>query len=268
MLAGVAQVLAEHPLDTLKVRIQTLARADLRVLDGVLPVLRATVEREGASALFLGVLPRLLTYGAVKSSLFGLYESFRARSDITTSPALAGALAGLCNTALSCPPEVVKCQCQVHYAAAGATGLDFAQTSVRLVSEHGARSLFVGLLPLALRDVVGYACLFSVYEQRHAHPQLPTALIGGMAGCSFYLAALPADRVRTVMMTQSLSQPTFANALDAARSIVAEEGMRGLYRGIGTTLARTFVGQAIGLSVYTYASAALGDGARGARSGR
>jgi hypothetical protein len=36
----------------------------------------------------------------------------------------------------------------------------------------------------------------------------------------------------------------------AARSLVAREGLTGLYRGTPATLLRTFVGQAVALSVY------------------
>jgi solute carrier family 25 carnitine/acylcarnitine transporter 20/29 len=255
MLSGVAQVLAEHPLDTLKTRLQTLSRPELHGRDGVLPVLRATVQHEGAAALFLGVIPRLLSYGAVKASLFGLYESARAHE---LSSALAGALAGLCNTALSCPPELVKSQLQMVSAHANLGPSAFASASARIVARHGARGLYVGLMPLAVRDAIGYAAYFTTYEQRHRQPHVPIALIGGMAGCSFYLAALPADRLRVVMMTQPLdAPPRFRTAALAARHILAHEGFGGFYRGLGASLVRTFVGQAVALTVYTRAREAL-----------
>ncbi|KAJ1629212.1 mitochondrial carrier domain-containing protein [Pavlovales sp. CCMP2436] len=258
LLAGVAQVAAEHPLDTLKVRMQTLARPDLRALDdGAVGVLRATLQREGVAALYLGVYPRLLTYGFVKMSLFSLYERLRRTS---LSPAVAGTLAGLANSVVSCAPELVKAQCQVAIAQGSGPRFGFAQTMAKVVAERGARGLLIGLAPLALRDTIGYAFLFSVYEKRHAYPQLPTALVGGLAGCSFYLVSLPADRVRTVIMTQSLSRPAFRSAIEAARTIAAQEGLRGFYRGLAPTFCRTFVGQAIALTIYDRVTTTLVSG--------
>ncbi|KAG8458752.1 hypothetical protein KFE25_012950 [Diacronema lutheri] len=257
VLAGVAQVVAEHPLDTLKARMQTLARPDLRAHDGSLSVLRATVAREGGSALFRGIVPRLLTYGAVKGSLFNIYEALRRTPVGERSPALAGALAGLLNCPLSCAPEVVKSQCQVGSHDGVGSGVAFARATMRIVSLRGPRGLFAGLLPLCVRDCVGYCALFCVYEQRRALPHVPMPVLGGLAGCAFYVVALPADRVRTVLMTQSLAEPRFRTAMDAARAVLAQAGLLGFYRGLAPTLARTFMGQAVALTVYARASAVL-----------
>eukprot|EP00306_Pavlova_sp_CCMP459_P016998 CAMPEP_0185208410 /NCGR_PEP_ID=MMETSP1140-20130426/61989_1 /TAXON_ID=298111 /ORGANISM="Pavlova sp., Strain CCMP459" /LENGTH=223 /DNA_ID=CAMNT_0027776127 /DNA_START=63 /DNA_END=734 /DNA_ORIENTATION=- len=215
------------------------------------------MSSEGPRALFLGIWPRLLTYGAVKMSLFGFYEHFR-RDTWGLSPAAAGALAGLSNSVMSCPADVVKSRCQVAMlqAGAGSAPVQFMRTLRDLVTVHGARSLFTGLLPLAARDTLGYAILFSVFDVGQQQNVVPSWMVSGLAGCSFYAATLPVDRVKAVMMTQSFSRPAYGSWFVAARSIVAEEGLQGLYRGVVPTLARTFVGQAVGLTVYASMMAA------------
>mmetsp|Transcript_19053 Transcript_19053/g.49177 ORF Transcript_19053/g.49177 Transcript_19053/m.49177 type:complete len:264 (-) Transcript_19053:168-959(-) len=247
LAAGVAQVLAEHPLDTLKVRLQTRARVDLRTALDWRGVLVSTVRGEGMSALYLGIWPRILTYGAVKASLFALYETFRG-GDL--APASAGALAGACNALPSCPPEVVKSRCQVSMHGAQGDGWHFVRTSHELVTKHGMRALFRGLPTLALRDTVGYSCLFTAFDAGE-RGGLPRWLAGGLAGCSFYAATMPIDRVKTVLMTQSFACPAYASGWHAAWDIIVREGVLGLYRGTVPALLRTFVGQAVGLTVYS-----------------
>ena len=90
-VSGAAQVLAEHPLDSLKVRLQSRLTAFTGV-GGPLAMLRHTLRMEGAAALYQGLSPRLLTYSFVKLSLFSLYESWLPVCG--GSPLLAGGLVG------------------------------------------------------------------------------------------------------------------------------------------------------------------------------
>lgn len=87
-VSGAAQVLAEHPLDSLKVRLQSRLRAFTVVGGGPLAMLRHTLRAEGAAALYQGLGPRLLTNSLVKLSLFSLYEQWLPLCG--GSPLLAG----------------------------------------------------------------------------------------------------------------------------------------------------------------------------------
>lgn len=168
------------------------------------------------------------------------------------------------NTALSCPQDVLKSRLQVQVAS-GPGGYLGPLATLRLLvasplaSPLGVRALYAGWLPLACRDVPGYALLYSAFVHGRAAPSLaavPTWGLGGASGVAFYLATLPVDRVKTVMMTQSLERPAFASPRAALAEIVAKDGVAGLYRGCAPTLVRTFVGQAAALTVYEWARAA------------
>jgi len=112
---------------------------------------------------------------------------------------------------------------------------------------------------------------------------VPTWAIGGCSGVAFYLITLPIDRAKTIMMTQPLPggaasavaapllvpvagasvaaatapPPRFESAAAALREVAERDGWRGLYRGCAPTLLRTFVGQAVALTAYDWASARL-----------
>jgi solute carrier family 25 carnitine/acylcarnitine transporter 20/29 len=243
--AGASQVLAEHPLDVVKVRLQSRLQPFVGI-EGASQMLRTTVQHEGIAALFQGITPRLLAYSVVKLSLFSLYEWIKPWC--LGSTAVAGALAGACNTIVSCPQDLLKSQLQVRQIRPEGRWRTAMQYTQGMVHAHGLRVFYRGLAPLILRDSLGYACLFSVFEWGQGEPRMPTWLTGGLSGVAFYTTTMPIDRVKTVVMTQSLV--TRASSAQVAADILAREGLCGFYRGCTVTLLRTFWGQAVALTVY------------------
>ena len=276
-VSGAAQVLAEHPLDSLKVRLQSRLAAFTCVGGGPLAMLRHTLRVEGAAALYQGLSPRLLTNSLVKISLFTLYEQWLPLCG--GSPLLAGGLAGACNSLVSCPQDLLKSRLQVLRvarlsAAAVQRGMPHAPHAphtpvalgLQLLRAHGPLVFYRGWGALLVRDTFGYAALFSLYSSEGLRERLPLWLVGGLSGFSFYLLTLPIDRAKTVLMTMRSPPPEMASppatplwretvarfsGWRAARGVVLAEGWRGLYRGGSVTLLRTFVGQAVALSVYS-----------------
>ena len=234
LASGISQVLAEHPLDTIKIRLQSRALA-FDVLEGPRAVASKALSEEGVAALFRGLVPRLLTYAPVKSSLFAQY-------DLYGGTPFAGALAGGCNTILSCPVDALKSRVQTRQ-----DNKSWVVVMRQMYREGGLTAFYRGWLPLFCRDVPGYFLLFGVYEHGR---ELPQPLVGAAAGVAFYGSTLPIDRVKTVMMTQSIINPRFASPVDCARDIYLHQGVRGFYRASLPTLLRTACGQAVALTVY------------------
>ena len=234
LASGISQVLAEHPLDTIKIRLQSRALA-FDVLEGPRAVAAKALSEEGVSALFRGLVPRLLTYAPVKSTLFAQYDYYGGTP-------WAGALAGGCNTLLSCPVDALKSRVQTRQDT-----LKWTEVMRQMYLEGGLSAFYRGWLPLFCRDVPGYFLLFGVYEHGR---ELPQPLVGAAAGVAFYGSTLPIDRVKTVMMTQSIVNPRFASPVDCARDIYLHQGVRGFYRASLPTLLRTACGQAVALTVY------------------
>ena len=62
---------------------------------------------------------------------------------------------------------------------------------------------------------------------------------------------------KTILMTQPLHVPPYRSGWQTVCDILRVEGWRGLYRGCGVTLLRTFVGQGVALTVYPAVHTAL-----------
>lgn len=252
-LSGACQVLAEQPFDTVKIRLQSRINR-FTILNGPVAMVQTTFQQEGIKAFFRGLTPRLLTYSTVKFCLFSLYEYFKKSTGIVP---LAGALAGGINTVISCPQDVLKSQLQVQLVRQQYQGP--ISTLKALLQTHGPKFAYFGWRPLVFRDVLGYALLYSTFHYTTTYNLFPTFICGGLSGVAFYLSTLPIDRVKTVMMTLDFRDPMYRTASHAARSIYSQEGFLGLYRGCIPTLSRTFVGQAVALTVYSNTLKALQD---------
>jgi len=126
-------------------------------------------------------------------------------------------------------------------------------------SGRGLRGLYAGWQPLVARDTLGYSMYFTMFHHARRLEGVPVWLAGGASGLAFYMSTLPIDRIKTIMMTQDLRTPTHSSSLAAFGSVVQTQGVSGLYRGCLPTLLRTFVGQAVALTVYDRAMSALDD---------
>ena len=151
LASGVAQVLAEHPLDTIKIRLQSRALA-FDVLAGPRAVASKALSEEGVSALFRGLVPRLLTYAPVKSTLFAQYDFYGGTP-------WAGALAGGCNTLLSCPVDALKSRVQTRQDA-----LSWHVVMRQMFVEGGLGAFYRGWLVNAYRALPGAAIGFASYD--------------------------------------------------------------------------------------------------------
>jgi hypothetical protein len=167
------QVMAEHPLDTIKIRMQSQDPV-MSHFKSPVAILNHIITEEGPKALFQGLVPRLATYGIVKLSLFTLYENFL---NVTNNPALAGSCAGICNTLVSCPPDVIKCRLQMQDRkrldrAAGLS--DSVISQARLLASHrGLPGIYLGWRALL---VIGLALHGA---RRHSRLTQPPPAGGG-----------------------------------------------------------------------------------------
>lgn len=73
---------------------------------------------------------------------------------------------------------------------------------------------------------------------------------GGIGGAAFWAAVYPADVIKTKIQTQNSFNPAYSGIIDAARKIVAAEGIRGLYRGFTPCLTRAFPANSVAFLTY------------------
>ncbi|MBA0795067.1 hypothetical protein Gohar_019342 [Gossypium harknessii] len=245
---------------------------------------KQTLAAEGPRGLYKGMGAPLATVAAFNALLFtvrGQMESFlRSEPGVpltVNQQVIAGAGAGVAVSFLACPTELIKCRLQAQSALAvdaGSAGvavkyggpMDVAKQVLR--SEGGARGLFKGLVPTLAREVPGNAAMFGVYEALKQYMAGGTdtsklgrgslIVAGGLAGASFWSSVYPTDVVKSVLQVDDYKNPKYKGSMHAFRSILASEGVKGLYKGFGPAMARSIPANGACFLAYEVTRSTLG----------
>lgn len=249
-LAGALGQLAGHPLDTVKVRMQTDAGG---VRDaGAWRCATRTFAEGGARSFFRGLSVPLLSKSVEQCIAFGArgaadraleasgWRPGRARAGA------AGAAAGAATAALLTPVYLIKVQLQVT-AREGLHGPTVA--ICRAVVANGPLGLYAGASPIMLGTTVGYACRFACYDKAvesvrcwGASGTLATILGGGVAGMATWASHYPLDLLSARMQAAALERGggRRLSMLGHLKEVLSEHGPRGLFRGLAPCLVRAF----------------------------
>ena len=263
---GVASILVCHPLDTIRTRLQTSGEFGSAWACGV-----ATVRREGALALYKGLLGPLLAQGAYKAIMFGVYGACRqsveartGRTELLPVEVFAcGAVAGGANAVVLTPVELVRNRLQVAVGGSKALG-EVLREAAREAGGSTARGLYRGFGATLCRDVPGvgaYYAAFEVARRAVADRRGPgvtlrlgeLAAAGALGGCAFWTVALPFDHVKSRMQVGAEG----ASTLGALGAVVRTHGPARLYVGYGSALLRGIPGAAVVFAVYGTVEARL-----------
>ncbi|KAJ1453709.1 mitochondrial carrier domain-containing protein [Pelagophyceae sp. CCMP2097] len=258
--SGVASVLVCHPLDTVRTRLQAAAAGEYR---GAVDCARRTVAREGASALYKGLLWPVLAQGAYKAVMFGVYgfarnffAAQRPGEDIRLYELLAcGGLAGGANAFFLTPVELIRNRQQVSRTAVSVADIVRA---ARAEAGGSAFGLWRGLAVTLCRDVPGVGAYYVAFEvAKRSKPRLcgssaplsgvELAAAGACGGVAFWTVALPFDHIKSRLQVSSDASATMLSML---KSIFDRGGFRLLYVGFGSAILRGIPGAAIVFSVY------------------
>ncbi|TRY97352.1 hypothetical protein DNTS_031693 [Danionella cerebrum] len=142
-LGGVCLVSVGHPLDTVKVRLQTQPKplpGRFSLYAGTFDCFRKTLAREGMRGLYKGMAAPVQ----------------KSPEDALTYPQLfaAGMLSGVFTTSIMAPGERIKCLLQIKAAAVGQPKYAGPMDCVKqLYRQNGIRSLYKGTALTLMRDV-------------------------------------------------------------------------------------------------------------------
>ncbi|KMZ65787.1 Mitochondrial carrier protein [Zostera marina] len=256
-LGGMAGVIAGHPLDTLRIRLQQ------PVIFGVPKIsafgfLRKIIRSEGASSLYRGMGAPLGSIAIQNAVVFQVYALLSRSLDSNhelppsyRSVTLAGVGTGTIQTLLLSPVELVKIRLQLQPQANFRQGpISMAKSIIRT---EGLRGIYRGLTITTLRDAPAHGVYFWTYEftREHLHPgcrkqgkeSLATmVLAGGLAGVTSWICCYPLDVVKSRLQAQSeKGGMKYHGVIDCIRKSVREEGHQVLFRGLGTAVGRAFV---------------------------
>ncbi|KAH7292887.1 hypothetical protein KP509_28G002700 [Ceratopteris richardii] len=140
------------------------------------------------------------------------------------------------------------------------------KTGLSIIHEEGYKGLYKGLSPALLRHVFYTSTRIVTYEQlriasnKHLESGqsasvLQQALLGGISGIIGQVLASPADLVKVRMQSDGRLvklgfTPRYTGVWDAVCKIVKEDGILGLWRGVGPNAQRAFLVNMGELSCY------------------
>jgi solute carrier family 25 carnitine/acylcarnitine transporter 20/29 len=269
-IAGIAQVAVGHPLDTIKVRLQTGDGHFRSVGD----CLRRTVAREGVAGLYKGAASPLAGAMLMNASaffFFGLSKAAiaggdRGRESLSARELFAaGLLSGAACLFVETPIDLVKTKLQVQRTDPSRSRFRSVWHCARhIYGRYGIQGLYQGTWANALRFVPGRAVYMSSFEvfnrsiQRRARERRSRAArargadgaraegaaltfaAGAGAGCAAWISTYPFDVIRNRIMADDVdpSRRRFRGVADCARQTVARGGGRALFDGLGACLLR------------------------------
>ncbi|KAI5456403.1 mitochondrial carrier domain-containing protein [Mariannaea sp. PMI_226] len=291
--SSVFSTLAAFPLDSVKTRMQTYQ------YKGFLDCVRHTYHTEKLGGFFRGVTAPMASITLVRTVSFSIYQrakysysSWVKRNtgfDIIahvnrqgTYPNLysvacfgaAGATAGSVITFLACPFELTKLSAQVsvllaergggvkgsHAVAASYQNKGTLRTMANIIKHRGVLGLYTGFNLHLLRDTLGTAIYFMVYESGKQigntfagdHPnsnKLAVVAAGGMCGLVSWAMIYPIDSAKSIYQRNSL---LYSKGQKVEPAPKIEFFKRHMYRGLGVSMSRSCVVNAIFFSSFEF----------------
>lgn len=259
---GLVSVLVGHPLDTIKVRLQTDS-----TYKSTMDCATKTFNKDGFRGFYRGMSAPLATICpifAISFMGFKMGKSFITQlteteeKDYTAQHFFcAGMFSGTMTTLIMAPGERIKCLLQIAEQAASKTQNKTTKigplTLVKqLYREGGLRSIYRGSCATLLRDIPSTATYFATYSMlmRFATSyggldpcsnmsHVVTMCAGGTAGITFWLVGMPADVLKSRVQTAPTG--TYPNGVRSALVVLLKnEGPLALYTGLAPVMLRAF----------------------------
>lgn len=256
---GMCLVMAGHPLDTIKVRLQTQPKPgpgeSLRYT-GTWDCFRKILRHEGFKGLYKGMGAPIVGVAPIFALSFFGYGV--GKNLVTTNPNeelkaiqlfFAGTISGVMTTVIMAPGERIKCLLQIQQGAGAA--VKYAgpvDCAAQLFREGGIRSIYKGSCATLLRDVPASGMYFMTYDllKKAMTPANSTSLspfqtlfAGGVAGILNWAVAIPADVMKSRLQTAPAG--TYPRGVrDVFKHLMKEEGPKALYKGFAPVMLRAF----------------------------
>lgn len=251
-----------HPLDTLKVRLQTNVKPGVRnplsfspkvgkVLKDPYTSISSMGKKMGT--LYKGVIGAAGGAGIAVGAYFAFYSvatnivARRTNLKPGTRAFVCGGIAAVGSSVVKVPLAVC-----IRSVQAGVYS-NVAHAARSITAAAGVRGLFTGYLPTVLEDVPDMAFKFACYEtlrslhravfvkDRNLNVQEDFA-IGAIAGAFAAAATTPLDVIKTNMMCAAANRP---NMITSASAVLRQDGLGGFFKGVGPRAASNGINSAI-----------------------
>uniref|UniRef100_F1L6P6 Mitochondrial basic amino acids transporter n=1 Tax=Ascaris suum TaxID=6253 RepID=F1L6P6_ASCSU len=243
---GAAGVLAGHPLDTVKVRLQTQTPGQYK---GTVHCFTSIVRNEGVSGLLKGLSSPLASLSVINAIVFGVYGNavrlFENQESIWTH-FVAGCASGLAQTVIATPTEMLKLRMQIQSDSCLKVYRSPYDCLRKIIKQKGIKYLFRGSIATQLRDTPAFGIYFASYDYMARHfskdgtmeslTSVQLLIAGGGAGMLSWLFNYPTD----VIKTKFQADDTFKSYWEAIAHTYRTQGYRGFLNGLNSTLLRAF----------------------------
>ncbi|KAK2762784.1 hypothetical protein FQN54_000958 [Arachnomyces sp. PD_36] len=257
-VAGAVSRTIVSPLERLKIlfQIQSVGREEYKM--SIWKALVKMGKEEGWRGFLRGNgtnCIRIIPYSAVQFGSYNFYKKFAEPtpgSDLTpVRRLLCGGLAGITSVTFTYPLDIVRTRLSIQSASFAALSKEsrtklpgMYETMVRMYkTEGGFLALYRGIIP-TVAGVAPYVGLnFMTYEsvRKYLTPDgdknpspFRKLLAGAISGAVAQTCTYPFDVLRRRFQINSMSGMgyQYSSIWQAVRMIVAQEGIRGMYKGI------------------------------------
>lgn len=253
--------------------------------NGALDCIKQTLRNEGVKGFFKGMSSPIVGVGGINAILFGAYGgASRYLGDKNTAAGLpaqltiaqvfmAGSFAGIVNTIICSPVEMLKTQLQIQYNNPNEPPkykgpMDLAKHIMRT---DGAAGLARGIVSCTWRESIANGAFYGTFEfakrffarREGVDPSKLGAgwliLSGSLAGIGYWTSSYPLDVIKSRIQSDPFggAPRKYTGVIQTAKLIIAEEGAAALFRGYTTCIARTIPAAGATFLAYEMALRAL-----------
>ncbi|KAL4195144.1 hypothetical protein AMTRI_Chr05g63090 [Amborella trichopoda] len=243
-IAGAVSRTAVAPLETIRTHLMVGSSGH-----STTEVFQNIMQSDGWKGLFRGNFVNVIRVAPSKAiELFAFDTVKKALTPksgeppiIPISPSLvAGAAAGVSSTLLTYPLELLKTRLTIQRGVYE----NLLDAFLKILREEGPTELYrglapslIGIVPYAATNYFAYDTLRKAYKKAFKKEEvgnIPTLFIGSAAGAIASTSTFPLEVARKHMQVGALSgRQVYKNMLHALSSILEQEGMTGLYKGLG-----------------------------------
>ncbi|WZZ18308.1 hypothetical protein YC2023_111397 [Brassica napus] len=243
-VAGAVSRTAVAPLETIRTHLMVGSGGE-----STTEVFRDIMKHEGWKGLFRGNLVNVIRVAPARAVELFVFETVNKKltpklgedSKIPIPASLlAGACAGVSQTLLTYPLELVKTRLTIQRGVYKG----ILDAFVKIIREEGPTELYrglapslIGVVPYAATNYFAYDSLRKAYRKmvkKESIGNVETLLIGSLAGALSSTATFPLEVARKHMQVGAVGgRVVYKNMLHALVCILEQEGLAGWYRGLG-----------------------------------
>nr|GLL17278.1 adenine nucleotide transporter BT1, chloroplastic/mitochondrial [Ipomoea trifida] len=243
-IAGAVSRTAVAPLETIRTHLMVGSSGH-----STTEVFHSIMAHEGWTGLFRGNLVNVIRVAPSKAIELFAYDT--VNKNLSAKPGeqpklpipaslVAGACAGVSSTLVTYPLELVKTRLTIQRGVY--EGL--LDAFIKILKEGGPGELYrgltpslIGVIPYAATNYFAYDTLrksYTKFFKQERIGNIETLLIGSMAGAISSSATFPLEVARKHMQVGAVSgRQVYKNVIHALATILEQEGIAGLYKGLG-----------------------------------